>query len=146
MSKLDKLGGLKAIKESSSSWSGTVRGIHAHKPDDSIECSRCREAALIERIEYLEAELAECKNQHTIKDAHARAEMKAVKAELKPLRELLDMATKALDSAETMWRSSQPRKLDEALSWRENDTIAENLIANFRAKARECKALEVKTS
>ena len=140
MSKLDILGPLQDIKE---------HAVSLFEPE-----VRRLVLVLIDRIEDLEAELSEANAHISIHASLIDAQkiysdgrndrILQLEAENKKLRELLDMATKALDSAETMWRSSQPRKLDEALSWRENDAIAENLIANFRAKARECKALEAK--
>lgn len=45
--------------------------------------------------------------------------------DLAECRAALQLAKAALEAGRVMWRSQKPAKLDEALSWRENDLKAE---------------------
>lgn len=49
----------------------------------------------------------------------------ACAADLTACRAALRLAEAALKAGRVMWRSQKPAKLDEALSWRENDLKAE---------------------
>lgn len=79
------------------------------------------EGTLLENIKKIKAwaesnvKLAWEKNNNSI------AYMENLELQVQVMRE-------ALEAGQIMWRSSKPRKLDEALCWNENETLAQDKI------------------
>lgn len=148
MSRLEELGGLKAAKKRFK-WLAEIGYVSWPVSPAKIEDVEDFGFALIERIEELEDACTAQKllfdrlhewNEEWQEENPKERELtwcdakRLIEWKLQKLLNLLEVANKAIDAAETMWRSKKPRKLDQALTWRANDELVEHFIEEFRNK------------